>query len=193
MTNSPIPATYERIAELPVVIDDYALELLSRRVSSGFRRFTTVFGARRSRSPRRGRGRDLRGRRAPSRFKERAPVLPLAGSWTLEAFSRHLDQLDTFPDRGRPRMRSRARTVAGRLRALRWISRCARPACRWTTVLGRVPAPVRFVVSLNLGPAPTCAPLLSRRAACACSALQARRHLGVGRRAAGMPGRQRVR
>ena len=33
-------------------------------------------------------------------------------------------------------------------------------------VLGRVPAPVRFVVSLNLGSAPTCAPLLSRRAAC---------------------------
>ena len=30
-----------------------------------------------------------------------------------------------------------------------------------------MPAPVRFVVSLNLGPAPTCGPLLSRRAACA--------------------------
>ena len=36
--------TYERLAELPVVIEEYALDGLSRRVSSGFRRFTTVFG-----------------------------------------------------------------------------------------------------------------------------------------------------
>ena len=36
--------TYERLAELPVVIEEYALDGLSRHVSSGFRRFTTVFG-----------------------------------------------------------------------------------------------------------------------------------------------------
>ena len=44
MTSRSTGGTYGRIAELPVVIDGYALESLSRRVSSGFRRFTTVFG-----------------------------------------------------------------------------------------------------------------------------------------------------
>ena len=43
MTSSPSPTTYERLADLPVVIDGYALDGLSRRVSTGFRRFTTVF------------------------------------------------------------------------------------------------------------------------------------------------------
>ena len=43
MTSSPSPTTYERLADLPVIIDGYALDGLSRRVSTGFRRFTTVF------------------------------------------------------------------------------------------------------------------------------------------------------
>ena len=43
MTSSSMSGTYARVAELPVVIDGYTLEPLSRRVSSGFRRFTTVF------------------------------------------------------------------------------------------------------------------------------------------------------
>ena len=37
------PSTYEQLADLPLHIDGYALDGLSRRVSSGFRRFTTVF------------------------------------------------------------------------------------------------------------------------------------------------------
>jgi L-alanine-DL-glutamate epimerase-like enolase superfamily enzyme len=164
MTSSPIGCSYEQVAELPVVIDGYTLELLSRRVSTGFRRFTTVF--RLTGAEDEGVGEDVTYEAAEHRRAQSAgPVLPLAGTWTLEAFSRHLERLDTFPDR--PPMHDVSRTYR------RWALESAaldlalRQAGRSLhEVLGRVPAPVRFVVSLNLGPAPSCAPLLSRRAAC---------------------------
>ena len=35
--------TYDRVADMPLHIDGYALDGLTRRVSTGFRRFTTVF------------------------------------------------------------------------------------------------------------------------------------------------------
>ena len=41
------------------------------------------------------------------RLQRAGPVLPLAPSWTIDAFSR-LDQLDTFPDRGPASETSRA-------------------------------------------------------------------------------------
>ena len=156
--------TYERIAELPVVIEDYALELLSRRVSSGFRRFTTVFGL--AGAGHRGVGEDVTYEAAEHRQVQSAgPVLPLAGSWTLEAFSRHLDQLDTFPGRPPAHEVSRVyRRWALESAALDLALRQAGRALH--DVLGCRPAPVRFVVSLNLGRTPTCAPLRSRRAAC---------------------------
>ena len=156
--------TYELVAELPVVIEEYTLDVLSRRVSSGFRRFTTVFAL--AGGGHRGVGEDVTYEAAEHRLLQRAgAVLPLAGTWTLEAFSRHLDQLDTFPDRPPAHEVSRAyRRWALESAALDLAMRQAgRPLHE---LLGRVPAPVRFVVSLNLGQAPTCAPLLSRRAAC---------------------------
>ena len=156
--------TYERLAELPVLIEEYALDGLSRRVSSGFRRFTTVFGL--AGAGHRGVGEDVTYEAAEHRLLQRAgAVLPLAGTWTLDAFSRHLDQLDTFPDRPPAHEVSRAyRRWALESAALDLALRQA--GLPLGEVLGRVPAPVRFVVSLNLGQAPTCAPLLSRRAAC---------------------------
>ena len=164
MTNSRIPATYERIADLPVVIDGYTLDLLSRRVSTGFRRFTTVFAL--AGAGHHGVGEDVTYEAVEHRRAQSAgPVLPLAGTWTLDAFSRHLDRLDTFPDRPPAHEVSRTyRRWALESAALDLALRQAGRALH--EVLGRVPAPVRFVVSLNLGPAPSCAPLLSRRAAC---------------------------
>ena len=92
-------------------------------------------------------------------------MLPLAGSWTLDGFSRHLDGLELFADGPPTHDVSRAyRRWALESAALDLALRQAGRALH--DVLGRAPAPVRFVVSLNLGPEPTCAPLLSRRAAC---------------------------
>ncbi len=164
MSTTTTDGTYARLAELPVVIDGYALEVLSRRVSSGFRRFTTVFAL--AGGDHRGVGEDVTYEAAEHRQSHRAgPVLPLAGAWTLETFSRHLDQLDTFPG-GRP-----SQDVSRTYR--RWALESAaldlalrQAGLALHAVLGRSPAPVRFVVSLNLGPAPSCASLLSRRAAC---------------------------
>ena len=156
--------TYAQLAELPVVINGYTLDTLSRRVSSGFRRFTTVFSL--AGDGQVGHGEDVTYEAAEHRQAHRAgPVLALAGAWTLESFSRHLDQLDTFPG-GRP-----AQEVSRTYRRWALESAALDLALRQAgvplhAVLGRSPAPVRFVVSLNLGPAPSCASLLSRRAAC---------------------------
>ena len=96
MSTTATDGTYARLAELPLVIDGYGLEVLSRRVSTGFRRFTTVFAL--VGGDHRGVGEDVTYEAAEHRQAHRAgPVLPLAGAWTIETFSRHLDQLDTFP------------------------------------------------------------------------------------------------
>ena len=163
-TTTTTDGAYARLAELPVVIDGYALEVLSRRVSSGFRRFTTVL--RLAGAGHEGVGEDVTYEAAEHRQAHRAgPVLPLAGTWTVESFSRHLDQLDIFPDRPPAQAVSRTyRRWALESAALDLALRQAGQPLH--AVLGRTPMPVRFVVSLNLGPAPTCAPLLTRRAAC---------------------------
>ena len=189
MTSSPSPTTYERLADLPVVIDGYALDGLSRRVSTGFRRFTTVF--RLAGGGHEGVGEDVTYEAAEHRRVQRAgPVLALAGSWTLDGFSRHLDRARHLPGRaaharrlarvpalgagergagpgaapGRPGAARRARTQTG-ARALR---RLAEPGTG--TDLRAAAEPTGSLPGV---------------------ALQARRHRAVGRRAAGMPGRQR--
>lgn len=157
-------STYERLANLGLHIDQYSLEGLSRRVSTGFRRFTTVF--RLGGNGHEGFGEDVTYEAAEHRRLQRAgPLLPLAGSWTLDTFSHHLDRLDTFPDRRPASEVSRAyRRWALESAALDLALRQAgRPLYE---VLERSPAPVRFVVSLNLGAAPACDPLQSRLAAC---------------------------
>ncbi len=164
MSTTTTDRTYAQLAQLPVVIDGYALEVLSRRVSSGFRRFTTVF--RLAGAGHEGVGEDVSYEAAEHRHAQRTgPVLPLAGAWTIESFSRHLDRLDIFPDRPPAQAVSRAyRRWALESAALDLALRQAGQPLH--AALGRTPRPVRFVVSLNLGPAPSCAPLLSRRAAC---------------------------
>ena len=129
-SRSPVTTavTYKQVAELPVVIEEYALDVLSRCVSSGFRWFTTVFAL--AGGGHRGVGEDVTYEAAEHRLLHRGgAVLALAGTWTLEAFSWHLDRLDTFPDRppahhasgGRdrhPRERTRGREPARTREAL---------------------------------------------------------------------------
>lgn len=159
-----IARTYSLLANLPLVVDGYALEGLSRRVSTGFRRFTTVF--RLSGAGHEGLGEDVTYEASEHRHLIRSgSVLPLSGDWTLDSFSRALDELDLFPEGAPTHETSRTyRRWALESAALDLALRQAgRPL---HDVLGRELSPVRFVVSLHLGPEPCCEPLERRLAAC---------------------------
>jgi DNA-binding transcriptional ArsR family regulator/L-alanine-DL-glutamate epimerase-like enolase superfamily enzyme len=163
-TSSAFGRTYAHLAELPLVIDGYALDGLSRRVSTGFRRFTTVF--RLSVDGHEGLGEDVSYAAAEHRRLQRAgPVLPLAGRWTLAGFSQALDTIELFHDAPPADGASREyRRWAVESAALDLALRQAGVSLHH--VLDRRPAPVRFVVSLHLGDEPCCAPLVARRACC---------------------------
>src|SRR5690242_9651037 len=88
--------TYERVAGLALSVDDYELEGLSRVVSSGFERLSTVIHLRGGGEE--GLGEDVTYDADEHRVAlERGPELELAGEWTLDRFSEHLDGIDLFP------------------------------------------------------------------------------------------------
>ena len=89
-------ATYDRVADLPLEIERYELEGLSRRFNEQFERRTTIFHL--YGGGHEGLGEDVvYDAEAQAGQQELGPVLPLAGSWTLDSFSRRLDELDLFP------------------------------------------------------------------------------------------------
>src|SRR5215510_9072823 len=95
-------STYERVADLPLTIDDYALEGLSRQVSSGFNRQVTIIHLRGAGEE--GLGEDVTYDEAEHEVaQQRGPEHALAGSWTFDSFSAHLGSLNLFPA-GEPRM-----------------------------------------------------------------------------------------
>ncbi|MCX6374086.1 MAG: hypothetical protein NTX16_13620 [Actinobacteria bacterium] len=87
--------TYRLLAGLPLRIDGYQLEGKELDVSSGFRRVTTTVVFRGGGHE--GRGEDVT--YAAEDHDDYPAALPLAGSWRLDGFSRHLGGLDLFPDR----------------------------------------------------------------------------------------------
>jgi hypothetical protein len=155
-------STYERVADLPLTIDDYALDGLTRTVSSGFERATTIIHLRGGGEE--GFGEDVTYDAAEHQVQqERGPELPLAGEWTFDSFSQHLDGLDLFPA-GPPRsdvFRNYRRwgfESAALDLALRQAGRSL------SDVLEREPRPVRFVVSSRMGEPPTIEPVTRRLA-----------------------------
>ena len=92
----PPVSTYERIARLPLVVEGYTLEVLSLRLSEELTRLTTVVHLHGGGLE--GVGEDVT--YDPDEHTAQAdagPVLPLAGGFTLDSFSRHLENLDLFP------------------------------------------------------------------------------------------------
>ena len=142
-------STYERIADLPLEIDGYALEGLSKTVSSGFERRTTVVHLQGGGEE--GLGEDVT-YDADNQIDQQVhgPVLPLAGGWTVASFSAHLGELDTFPA-GPPKMpvfpnyRRWAFESAALDLALRQAGRSLADA------VGSEPQPLTFVVSTRSG------------------------------------------
>src|SRR3954449_1127807 len=153
---------YDRVADLPLKIEGYALRALSRTVSSGFERISTIFelfGAGET-----GEGEDVT-YSAEAQVAQQAagPVLDLAGEWTFGSFSEHLGGLDTFPgyEPEMPVYRTYRRwgleSAALDLALLQ-----ARTSLH--KVLGRDPQPITFVVSSRMGEPPTIAPVTRRLA-----------------------------
>src|SRR5262245_46696724 len=89
-------STYERVADLPLTIDDYALEGLSRQVSSGFNRQVTIIHLRGAGDE--GLGEDVTYDETEHEIAQgRGPEHALVGSWTFDSFSAHLGSLNLFP------------------------------------------------------------------------------------------------
>jgi hypothetical protein len=87
---------WKRIAQLALEIESFELERLELAVSPEFTRVTTVVHLRGHGEE--GVGEDVTyGAREQGEFQQAGPKLPLAGSWTLESFSAHLDGLTLFP------------------------------------------------------------------------------------------------
>jgi hypothetical protein len=155
-------STFDRVAGLPLTIGGYALDTLSRRVSSGFERVSTVI--RIQGGGEEGAGEDVT--YTPEEHHKqvaRGPELPLAGEWTLASFSEHLGGLDLFPA-GPPEM-----DVFRNYRRWGFESAALDLALRQAetslaAAVGREPEPVRFVVSSRMGEPPTIAPVTRRLA-----------------------------
>src|SRR5215218_3266822 len=155
-------STYERVADLPLEIDGYALEGHTKTVSSGFERRTTVF--RLQGGGEQGLGEDVT-YDGDNQHDQQAqgPVLPLAGRWTVRSFAEHVGGLDTFPagDPAMPVFRNYRRwglESAALDLALRQAGRSL------ADVLEREPRPVTFVVSSRMGDPPTLEPVTRRLA-----------------------------
>ena len=155
--------TYRRVAELPLEVSGYALSGRALAVSSGWERRTTVirlFGGGLV-----GEGEDVwTDTEDQRRFLAAGAVLDLAGTWTLDAFSRHLEAIDVFPDAPSPTgtdFRRWGFEAAALDLALRQAGRSL------AEVIEREPVPVSWVLSLRLatpGMASTVAPVADRLA-----------------------------
>ncbi len=154
-------STWELLAELPVEIESYELELLETSFSPEFVRKTTVIhlhGAGET-----GIGEDVTyAGEAHDALQRAGATLALAGRHTLKTFTEHLRTLELFPEPvERPEFklyRAWAFDSAALDLGLRQAGQTLHAA------FGRTPAPVRFVASLRLGEPPSLQPLRRRLA-----------------------------
>ena len=159
MIHEPDSSPWARLSSLPVLVESYEFERLSAVQGYRFDRVTT-------RVRFRGRGADGIGEDV-SPFEEETdtlhvtqPELPLGGEWTLGALCERLRELDQWPVPPRWEMARRWRNWAFESAALDLaLNQAGRPLHE---ILGREPAPLRFVNSLGLGDPPTFDPIRRR-------------------------------
>ncbi|HMI69003.1 MAG TPA: hypothetical protein VK510_03340 [Solirubrobacteraceae bacterium] len=146
----------DRLADLRLRIDDYALERLQRDVSSQFTRVSTLIRLRGGGEE--GIGEDVTYDAVDHDVLQAAgPVLALAGERTLGEFCDHLEGLDLWPEPPQ-REPSRLYRIWGyQSAALDLALRQARTTLH--AALGIEPRPVTFVVSLRLGEPATLDPV----------------------------------
>jgi hypothetical protein len=148
--------TYDWLADLPIAVEGYGLEVFERPVSSGFVRHTTVVRLRGGGHE--GLGEDVTYEGAEHELFRAAAPLELADAATFGTFSELIGTLDLFPA-GEPE-------VAARRNYRRWAFESAaldlalrQAGTSLGEILGRTPAPVRFVVSRRLPKPPSVKPL----------------------------------
>ena len=130
---------WKRFAQLPLEVESYELERLEQPVTRGFNRVTSVV---RLHGGEEGVGEDVTWyAEAHDREQAAGPVLPLAGSWTLESFSAALEISEPW--------RRWAYESAALDLALRQTGKS------FADIVGREPRPVAFVVSPGLGDPPS--------------------------------------
>ncbi len=143
---------YDTVANLPLTIESYRLEGLQQQVSSSFLRKTTVI--RLSGGGEDGLGEDVTYDAVEHDLVQSQGALhDLAGQWTVDSFSKHLDTLDLFDHEPEQHAYLDYRRWAYESAALDLALRQARISLG--AAVGRVPEPLTFVVSMRLGEPPT--------------------------------------
>ncbi len=153
--------TFDRLAGLPLDVEDYAVEGLCRNVSSGFERHTTVVRLRGGGVE--GVGEDVVYETVDQVALQHAGPAHqavLEGSRSLGEFCQLVDSLDLFakePQREVSRLYRRWTFHSAALDLA--LAQADKPLHQ---VLGRDPQPVTFVVSLRLGEPPSPEPIQRR-------------------------------
>ena len=153
--------TWDLVAGLELVIEGYELGRLEAPLHDDFVRSTTVI--RLVGGGRDGLGEDVTyANEDHDALAAAGAILPLAGSWTLASFTAHLASLDQFPAPPQSEVYRRYRNWAFESAALDLaLNQAGEPL---HAVLGREPAPLRFVASLRLEDPPTLEPIEQRLA-----------------------------
>jgi hypothetical protein len=139
---------YDAVRGLPLTIERYTLDGLEQNVSSGFLRKTTLI--RLHGTGEEGIGEDVTYAAEEHDLQlERGPVLPLAGTWTLEELSRHLATLPLFDHEPEQHAYRDYRRWAFESAALDLALR--QSGLSLGDAVGRTPSPLAFVVSMRLG------------------------------------------
>jgi hypothetical protein len=145
---------YEKVRDLPLAVEAYALEPLELQARADFLRKTTVVRLRGLGEE--GIGEDVTyDAREHERLQARGADLPLAGDWTLHAFSEHLVSQPLFDQDPEQHRYVDYRRWAFESAALDLALR--QHALSLGHTVDREPQPVEFVVSMGLGSPPSTA------------------------------------
>jgi hypothetical protein len=146
---------WSRLAELPLLVEDYSLERLERPPAFGHDRGTDLVRLA-------GGGEEGLGEDITTYIPEgtAAPRLELAGEWTLGSFCDHLASVEQWTEAPEWDLARAWRNWGYESAALDLALRQAGQALH--EVLGPAPAPVRFVNSFGLGDPPQFATLRRR-------------------------------
>ena len=143
---------YDTVRDLPLRVEGYTLDTLELQARADFLRKTTV--VRLLGGGEEGIGEDVTYEATEhDRLRARGPDLPLAGSWTLDAFSQHLATLALFDPPPEREVYVHYRRWAFESAALDLALR--QSGLGLGEAVGRETAPVAFVVSMGLGTPPS--------------------------------------